>query len=157
MKSIARTLALAFAALSTAAQAEEPELPGWMAGCWEQRSGERWAEECWTAPRGGMMLGTGRAGVGEQVSSWETMRIARGETGTDGVPLPMAFVGAPSGLGWTVFAWSPSEGEGVEFANAAHDYPQRIRYWREGDKLRARISVLDGSRAVEWTYSPAAD
>ena len=30
-----------------------PLLPAWMTGCWEQRSEDRWIEECWTAPRAG--------------------------------------------------------------------------------------------------------
>ncbi len=38
------------------------------------------------------------------------------------------------------------------FANAAHDYPQRIRYWREGETLNAEISLLDGSKAMRWQY-----
>ena len=32
--------------------AEEPQIaamPAWMAGCWEQRQGDSWTEECWTA------------------------------------------------------------------------------------------------------------
>lgn len=42
----------------------------------------------------------------------------------------------------------------VEFANPAHDYPQRIRYWREGRLLKARISLMDGSKPMEWRYAP---
>ena len=42
----------------------------------------------------------------------------------------------------------------IEFTNPAHDYPQRIRYWREGDKLIAEIALIDGKRAVSWTYEP---
>ena len=42
----------------------------------------------------------------------------------------------------------------IEFSNPAHDYPQRIRYWREGDTLHAEIALLDGSRAVQWSYAP---
>lgn len=41
----------------------------------------------------------------------------------------------------------------VEFTNAAHDYPQRIRYEIKGDKLEAEMSLIDGSKPVRWTYS----
>jgi hypothetical protein len=41
----------------------------------------------------------------------------------------------------------------VEFANRGHDYPQRVRYWREGPALKARISRMDGSDAAEWSYA----
>ena len=39
----------------------------------------------------------------------------------------------------------------IEFANPAHDFPQRIRYWREGDRLHAEISLLDGVMRVHRT------
>jgi hypothetical protein len=40
----------------------------------------------------------------------------------------------------------------AEFTNAAHDYPQRIRYELKGDRLEAEISLIDGSKSVHWTY-----
>ena len=135
-----------------AAQPAEPQLPAWMAGCWEMREGERWAEECWTIPRGGMMLGSGRAGVGTDVSSWEHMRIALAEPNGEGPAVRMAFLAAPQGAGWTTFGWSPSDDAGVTFHNAANDYPQRVRYWRDGELLKAEISLADGSNATRWTF-----
>ena len=66
----------------------------------------------------------------------------------------MAFVAAPSRSGWTLFGWSPDVGEGVAFYNLANDYPQVVRYWRDGSHLKARISMADGSRPVEWDYAP---
>ena len=46
-----------------------PPLPGWMAGCWIEDRGESWFEECWTAPRGGMLIGSGRSGKGDKLKS----------------------------------------------------------------------------------------
>ena len=145
---------LAVAALPTAALAQdsEPELPAWLSGCWEMREGERWAEECWTVPRGGMMLGSGRAGTGDRVTSWENMRIALDEPNADGTNIRMAFIAAPQGMGWTTFGWRPSEDRGVTFHNAANDYPQRVRYWREGELLKAEISLADGTGTTSWTF-----
>lgn len=40
----------------------------------------------------------------------------------------------------------------LEFLNPAHDYPQRIRYWREGELLMAEIAMADGSKSMRWTY-----
>lgn len=148
---LAMTAALVAAPL-WAQDARQPVLPGWMAGCWEMRDGERWAEECWTIPRGGMMLGSGRAGTGDRVASWETMRIALAEPDSGGAAIPMAFVAAPGGTGWTTFGWSPTDEDGVTFHNASNDYPQRVRYWREGELLRAETSLLDGSQAMQWTF-----
>ena len=146
MKLMAGALALALAgAIPVAAQAQD--MPGWMAGCWEMREeGGRWAEECWTIPRGGLMLGSGRAGTGGEVGSFEFMRIELGEDG-------MTFLASPGGNGWTAFA-AGSAASGVSFIKPDHDYPQRISYWREGDLLKARVSLLDGSEAEEWTFTP---
>lgn len=135
------------------AQSAEPELPSWLAGCWEMRDGERWAEECWTIPRGGMMLGSGRSGSADRVSSWESMRISLDEPNGDGPVIRMAFAASPHGKGWTTFGWSPSEEAGVTFHNVANDYPQRVRYWREGELLKAEISLADGTRPTRWTFS----
>ena len=46
----------------------------------------------------------------------------------------------------------PSQDGSVTFVNTANDYPQRIRYWREGPLLKAEIALEDGSRARTWTY-----
>ena len=43
-------------------------MPAFLAGCWEQRQGDRWTEECWTVPRGGLMIGSGRDGQGDVVA-----------------------------------------------------------------------------------------
>lgn len=151
---LAMTLALG---ASATAQEDAPVLPSWMAGCWETRDGTRWAEECWTAPRAGMMLGSGRRGEGEVLGEWEIMRIALAEPNGNGPAIRMAFVAAPRGTGWTTFAWSPGEGEGIAFYNLANDYPQLVHYWRDGKNLRARISMADGSRPMEWNYAPVGD
>ena len=130
----------------------EPTLPGWMAGCWEQRSGEDWTEECWTAPGGGVMLGSARTVVGGKLRDWEAMQIMLHDPGSDA---KMVFWAAPNGGDRTAFAWSPRDLSGVTFYNVAHDYPQRVRYWREGDLLLAEIAMADGSRPMRWTYRRA--
>ena len=122
-------------------------MPAWMSGCWQARDGERWSEECWTIPRGGQMLGSGRTGDAAGVRSFEFMRIER-----DG--LGLAFRASPGGDGWTSFASAEDAGEGVTFLNPDHDYPQRVRYWREGGELKAEISLLDGGNAMQFAFRP---
>jgi hypothetical protein len=139
-------LALALIAVPVGAGAQEAALPGWMAGCWEMREGDRWAEECWTIPRGGQMIGSGRAGSGDTVRSFEHMRIERESSGS------LTFLASPGGQGWTAFASAADPGAGVTFVNAANDYPQRVRYWREGELLKAEVSLRDGSNAESWTF-----
>ena len=151
-----RIVAAAASFLLTAASAEaEPELPGWMAGCWEQREGDRWTEECWRIPRAGMMIGSSRSGRRENLLEWETLRIERGAPNGEGPALRLAFFASPGGKSWTLFAWSPAKEPGLAFFNAANDYPQRIRYWREGRELMAEIALADGSKARRWRYRRA--
>ena len=139
---------LALAASPLCAE-EAPSLPSWMAGCWEQQSGDRWTEECWTAPRAGIMLGSGRSGEGERLGSWEVMQIVR--DADDG---SLTFYGAPGGANRTVFQ-GRSEAGAVTFINPAHDYPQRIHNSRDGEELVAEVSLLDGSKASRWIYRRA--
>ena len=140
-----------------AADVPAPALPAWMAGCWEQRSGEKWTEECWTAPRAGIMLGSGRSGTGGVLDNWEVMQIELVET-DDPVIDPITFYGAPRGKNRTAFAWVRNgKGAGITFVNAGHDYPQQIRYWREGKYLMAETSLADGTKAQRWRYSPMGD
>ena len=150
MKPMIAAAALMFA--SAAAPDEGPALPDWLAGCWEQREGERWTEECWTAPRGGMMIGSSRSGRGDDLLEWEVLRIERHVAAGDGPAAKLAYLASPGGRGWTFFAWSPTREEGLSFFNLANDYPQRIRYWRKGDRLVAEIAMADGSKPRRWEY-----
>lgn len=129
---------------SPTARAAEVALPSWLTGCWIEQKGTAWTEECWTSARGGMLIGSGRTGDGDRLRSWETMQILREAPG-------LAFYGAPGGVGRTRFAMR-ADGQGVTFVNPGHDYPQRIRYWREGDLLLAEASLADGTRAKRWKF-----
>ena len=140
-----------------AGDARPVALPDWMAGCWEHRSQDRWTEECWTVPRGGIMLGNGRSGTGGVLDSWEVMQIELVET-DDPVIDPLTFYGAPKGQNRTAFSWDrSSKAPGITFVNAGHDYPQRIRYWRDGKDLVAEVSLAGGSKAQRWRYAPKGD
>ncbi|MBZ9649034.1 DUF6265 family protein [Sphingobium sp. 3R8] len=132
-------------------QGQAGELPDWLTGEWLQKRDDRWTEEVWTLPRGGTMIGVGRTGRGETLRSWEVMRIVRAPDGA------LTLHAAPEGGATTIF---PVVAEGVRdisFANPNHDYPQRIRYWREGRLLMAETARMDGSQAQSWTYSPAGE
>ena len=63
--------------------------------------------------------------------------------------LPVSFFAQPSGKPASEFPMVLRSEESVEFANANHDYPQRIRYWRQGQLLMAEISKIDGSDAQQ--------
>lgn len=139
-------IAVGLGAAPLAAQ-EAPSFPGWMAGAWTLSEGERWTEEFWTEPRAGVMLGASREGQGETLRSWEAIRIVRKLDGT------LAYIPMPNGGAPVEFALVRQDAMSIEFANPAHDFPQRIRYWREGDRLHAEIALIDGSLAIAWSYA----
>ena len=69
--------ALALFCVPAAAQPVNHALPSWMAGAWEKTDGEKWADEFWTPPRAGIMIGASRSGDGAKLGFWEHMRIMR--------------------------------------------------------------------------------
>jgi hypothetical protein len=138
-------LALVFAG---AAPAQPPAAPQWMAGAWIETKGDQWSDEFWTPMRGGVMIGSARIGKGEKLEMWEATRIERGEDGK------LTFWASPRGVAPSPFPMVAQSSTMIEFANPAHDYPQRIRYWRAGNSLNAEISLIDGSKAWRWSYQP---
>ena len=140
-------LAMAAAAvLAAASPAATVDDLAWLAGQWSREEGERWTEESWTPPRGGVMLGHSRSGRGDRLREFEFLRV---QAGADGVP---AYIAQPGGREPVVFPLVGRDGMSATFENPAHDYPQRIIYVRDGDTLTATISAIDGSKARSWTY-----
>ncbi len=135
---------LAFAAL-LAAQSGVADL-GWMSGRWETREGERWTEEVWSEPRAGMMIGYSRSGQGETVREFEFIRL---QAGADGVPVYLA---QPGGRAPVPFRLTARDGSSATFENPDHDFPQRIRYRRDGEIMTATVSAIDGSNAMTWIF-----
>ncbi|GAA4757468.1 hypothetical protein GCM10023264_26960 [Sphingomonas daechungensis] len=129
-----------------------PVLPVWLTGCWESEAHGKWIEECWNDPRAGIMMGSGRSGRADALADWEVMQIQ-----IDPASSKMTFYGSPEGQNRTAFEWTPSSESGVTFVNSEHDYPQKIRYWREGRELVAEVSLADGGKARRWRYQPKTD
>ncbi|MBA4162520.1 MAG: hypothetical protein C0515_10695 [Novosphingobium sp.] len=140
--------ALLLAAPLTAEAPKGAALPEWMAGTWMTEEGAKWADEVWTDPRGGVMLGLGRSGFGPELESWEMTQIRVKADGS------MVYIARPEGKAPVEFTMVLVSEAAIEFANPAHDYPQRIRYSRQGKLLVAEISLLNGSRSMRWNYRP---
>ena len=148
MKTALLAYLAALAAAPVVAQ-QQAAFPAWLAGAWSTESAAgAWTEEFWTHPRGGIMIGASREGRGDTLRTWESIRIIRKADGT------LAYVPMPNGGPPIEFAMVRQDAGSIEFANPDHDYPQRIRYWRDGDTLHAEISLIDGSRANRWSYAP---
>jgi hypothetical protein len=106
----------------------------WMAGCWESRDGgQRLISEQWMQPAGGLMLGMGRTVERDKAVDFEMMRIE--QNGAD-----VVFYARPrANKEETAFKMiKGGDGEAV-FENKSHDFPQRVIYRRNGDKLLASI------------------
>lgn len=134
-------------------QQQDP-LFGWLVGKWctEARPpSDRTTCEEWRPMVDGVIRGTTQTRRGGKVVSNETMEVRRDGTG-------WVFHAEPSGQPPADFRAGPDDVAelAVSFENAGHDYPQRIRYWRDGDKLMAEIAMADGSRPVLWEYRRAA-
>jgi hypothetical protein len=122
---------------------------GWLTGKWctEPAAGKARTCETWEPLSADKVMRGVTVTVSAKGERREAMRIT-----VDGRRL--VFHAEPPGQAATDFsAKAPEAAErGVTFINAAHDYPQRIRYWREGEMLMAEISLADGSKAVRWVY-----
>ena len=121
VKSYLRLAALAalpfiLGAAEPALEAKSSEgLPLWLAGSWQMEDGANWAEELWTEPRDGMMLGIGRDGFGPKVQGWEVTRIVRKVDGS------VAYFAQVKGGQVVEFARSVSSDDAIEFSNPLHD------------------------------------
>lgn len=132
--------------------AQAPDL-SWMVGHWctEPRNGATICET-WTPVQGGAMRGKGTTQKAGKVTTNEAMTILIDESG-------MVFHAEPTNQSPADFraARFDAKARSVTFEDATHDYPQRVRYWREGEALLAEISLIDGSKAMRWTFRRMPD
>ena len=83
-------------------------------------------------------------GYSPQHGFYEVLAIRHNENGS------LVYTAHPVGQATTAFTATVIGDNSVVFENADHDYPQRIRYTREADRLRATISLLDDSRPASF-------
>ncbi|MCC7178998.1 MAG: hypothetical protein IT177_11465 [Acidobacteria bacterium] len=133
------------------AQATSASALAWMAGSWAGADGRVEHEEHWTAPKGGAMVGMHRTIRDGRMVEFEFLRIEEQKGG-------LVYLSMPNGRSpATPFTLKTLEGQRVVFENLAHDFPQRVIYWLDGDDLRARIEgTANGKeRSMEWRWSRA--
>ena len=140
-------LVMVAALFGMAQDAAPTALPEWMSGAW-CTDGPRTDRTCeyWTPDSGGMMLGMSITTKGGKAAEYEQLRIAR----IDGRPV---YYASPQGKPETAFRAAAGDGASIMFTRDGPDYPQRIRYWREGERLVAEIAAYDGTGALHWRYS----
>lgn len=152
-----RLLLLALATLvsacggSTPRAAARPADPldalSWLAGHWVADEGEARTEEQWLPPAGGTMLGVGRTVERGETVHHEWLRI-EARAGA------IVYVASPATQARTDFTLVPSAAPHTAiFENLEHDYPQRIVYVRDGDRLDARIEDAAGANVTRWRFT----
>ncbi|NIJ22378.1 hypothetical protein FHS95_004093 [Sphingomonas naasensis] len=127
--------------------AQTPDL-GWLVGHWctEPKNGGVTCEN-WAPMQGGAMRGTGTSEKAGKVTANEAMTILISDSG-------VVFHAEPANQPPADFraVKLDAAARSVTFEDATHDYPQRVRYWREGEALLAEISLADGSQARRWRF-----
>lgn len=151
MKRLTQMSALAWAVLADPLWAEPVggQLPDWLAGTWiMQQPDGSWTEEWWTPPRGGIMLGAGRSGRGDNADWWEQTRIERAAGA-------VKFCALPKGQKGACFAATSISANQIVFENPSHDFPTRVAYRRDGDRLFAEVSGPGGANPQRWQFRRA--
>lgn len=142
-------LCVAIAVGTPAAASDRSSLDGlgFLEGHWAGSSGRVEMEEIWIGPNGGVMLGLHRDVAPGRSTFFEYLRIEDRE-GT------VAYVANPRGEGATSFLLLSLEGQQAVFENLEHDFPQRIVYRRDGERLTVRIEgMVDGElQSKEWVW-----
>jgi hypothetical protein len=105
----------------------------WLGGHWCAGEGDESIEELWLPPAGDTMLGMSRTYTESDTKSFEYLRIVE----RDGT---LQYLAQPNGRPPTTFTRTAAGEPWVRFENAGHDFPQRVEYRREGDRLHAEIA-----------------
>ena len=137
-------LALITAAL-VVEESAEPNLD-WLAGYWLSCEDGVEVSETWSSRRGGIMLGSSIT-IGDDAFGWEQTRIEASEEG-------LVFHAQPRSQPPASFRLIRSGPMEVVFENPEHDFPQRVIYRRDGDRLTGRIEgqADDREQVMEWHY-----
>jgi hypothetical protein len=138
---------------STTATAGDPIRPeigalGWLAGHWRAAVEDAVIEEGWLGPAGGTMLGVNRTLADDRTVGFEFLRLEERDGG-------IVLFASPGGrFPATEFTMIEQEGQRAVFANPDHDFPQRITYRREGDRLHAEIEGAEAGekKKIGWVF-----
>jgi len=116
----------------------------WMSGEWSATEGTSVQEERWSAPLGGILLGTARTVIDGKARFFEYLRI---EERADG----LVYVASPLGRSATEFRLTDGGANRARFENPAHDWPTAIEYELRADgRLTARVSGPGKSDEFVW-------
>ena len=151
-----RTLILiATLACAMPAHAQSLDDLTWLKGCWrteaprDAESGSQ-TTEVWIDPPGPALFGYSYTEGEGAVQGWEQMRIDADGGRPRFVAMPGG--GAPVAFAMVEQIMLDDPAQIAVFENVAHDYPQRVTYQRERNRLTATISRADGADPHIYEY-----
>ena len=146
----AAAVALLLAATSAWAQPRKVDALGWMSGGWVNESARGKVAETWLGPGNGLMVAVNLTTFTSGRKSFEFLRIAE-------TPEGFSYFASPGGRAPVEFKVKEVGDRRVVFENAAHDFPQRILYWRDGEALVARVegTIKGEAKHQEWRFTAA--
>lgn len=114
----------------------------WLAGCWI--SADKSSHEVWTVESDHSLIGFSVSVANGKVAFYEVLSIKLNDDGK------WAYTAHPSGQASASFVVTDQDDTSVVFTNPDHDYPQEIRYQREGNQLHASVSLLGGENPTSF-------
>lgn len=135
-------------------QSEDLSELEWLLGTWVARNDDgRVAEERWQRQSDDAFTGTSsiRERDNGALIHDESLRLEQRDDG-------IYYVASPADQSTAAFKLVQSSGDNhsrrwaATFENLEHDFPQRIRYEREGEVLRAVVESADGSKRLSFIW-----
>lgn len=117
-----------------------------MAGNWTGTQNGAKMQEIWTTSPGGIMVGLHKDVFPNGKSSFEFLRIVSNSQG-------ITYLASPGGSEPTPFTLKEVKNKKATFENLDHDFPQRIIYERQDDKLMVRIEDASGEKGMGWVWT----
>ena len=109
----------------------------WLVGCWV--TADKSSQEVWVVDSDKSLIGFSVSLDAEEVVFYELLSIKQDANSS------WIYSAHPSGQASATFAAVETGESSVLFANPNHDYPQEIRYRRDGSQLFATISSSGGA------------
>lgn len=104
--------------------------------------------EAWTEVDDSTLSGVGRVLAGADTVFIEGLKLMR----RNGAAIYSALPGGQNNGAWTDFTAVPTSGDTLHFTNLSHDFPQHIRYFREGTGWHAVVSGFSKGAQHEEHY-----
>jgi hypothetical protein len=123
--------------LASSAHSAEGDL-NWLVGCWV--SPDKSGQEVWVVDGDRTLIGFSVALSAAEVVFYELLSIRQNDDGS------WTYTAHPSGQASAAFIAVEAHKNSVVFVNPNHDYPQQIKYLRDGNRLYASVSLLGGNK-----------